>query len=253
MQIHDPRASTSATAQQRRGEDRAGATRTVQRALDLLLAAVGPEPGSGATTLSALARATGLSPATASRLLATLVGRGLLRRDADGAYRPDSGLTQLAALVLRDDPLYELAGPHLQQLADETGETASLGIAVDGDRALYLRQAAGEQRVQATAWTGRTIPRAGTAMGAALAGDVEQTGWVTRRRTIEPDVTAIAAPVRNRHGEVVAALTILAPSYRTGDAAVAAAGGLLVGHARELSAALGAPEPQQPPDHRRGK
>jgi len=247
-----PRAPRPPAVGNRRGDERGGSTRTVQRALDLLLAAAGGSDSTPrARTLSALARATGLPAATASRLLSTLVARGLLRRDTDGAYRPGSGLTQLAALVLRDDPLYELAWPHLQQLALDTGETASLGIAVDGDRALYLRQAAGEQRVQATAWTGRTIPRSGTAMGAALAGDVEATGWVARRRAIEPDVTAVAAPVRGGGGEIVAALTILAPSYRTGDDEITVAGRLLAAHAGELSAALGAPGEERTTDHRR--
>jgi len=218
----------------------AGSTRTVDRAFDLL-AAVTERAAGGGASLSELARATGLSPATASRLLGTLLRRGLVRRDEHGAYRPGLGLMQLASVVLRGEPLYELAGPVLVELAAATGETANLGVPVDHDRALYLRQVAGDQRVQTAVWTGRTIPRAGTAMGAALAGAVGDDGYASSRGSLEPDITSIAAPVRDHDGAIVAALTILAPSYRTSERDVERHGAQLVRHARELSLALGSP------------
>ena len=214
-----------------------GSTRTVDRAFDLLEAVT--ESASGAS-LSELARTAGLSPATASRLLATLVKRGLVRRDEQGAFRAGVRLMQMAAVVMRSSPLYELAGPHLAALAQDTGETANLGIAVDADRALYLRQVAGDHRVQTASWTGRTIPRQGTAMGAALAGQLEPQGYAVSRGSLERDITAVAAPVRDYHHEIVAALTILAPSYRTTDDDAERYGLLLVEHAGQLSSALGA-------------
>src|ERR1700721_1628311 len=89
----------------------AGSTRTVDRAFDLLSAVTdnARRGARGGVTLSELARATALSPATASRLLATLLKRGLVRRDAQGLYRPGLRLMQMAAVVLRGEPLYELA------------------------------------------------------------------------------------------------------------------------------------------------
>jgi DNA-binding IclR family transcriptional regulator len=216
----------------------AGSTRTVDRAFDLL--SVVTESARPGASLSELARATELSPATASRLLATLLKRGLVRRDEQGLYRPGLGLMQMAAVVLRGEPLYELAGGHLVELAAASGETANLGVAVDDDRALYLRQVAGDQPVQTATWAGRTIPREGTAMGAALAGSVGAGGYAVSRGSLEPDITSIAAPVRDYHDEIIAALTILAPSYRTRDADVERYGELLVGHAGALSLALGA-------------
>ncbi|MGH2860556.1 MAG: IclR family transcriptional regulator [Solirubrobacteraceae bacterium] len=216
----------------------AGSTRTVDRAFELLGAVT--ERGHGGGSLSELARAAGLSPATASRLLATLVKRGLVHRDEQGSYRPGLGLMQMAAVVLRGEPLYELAGGHLVALARETGETANLGVAVDHDRALYLRQVAGDQRVQTTAWSGRTIPRIGTSMGAALAGMVSADGYAVSRGSLEPDITSVAVPVRDYQQEIVAVLSILAPSYRTADGDIERYGALLVQHATALSSALGA-------------
>jgi DNA-binding IclR family transcriptional regulator len=215
----------------------AGSTRTVDRAFDLLAAVT---ERAGGATLSELARATELSPATASRLLATMAKRDLVRRDELGGFRPGYGLMQMAAAVLRGEPLYELAGPHLTALAQASGETANLGIALDADRALYLRQVAGNQRVQTAVWTGRTIPRRGTAMGATLAGQLGATGYVATRGTLEPDITAVAAPVRDYHDEIVAALSIIAPTYRTTEQDIERYGQLLVDHADALSSALGA-------------
>jgi DNA-binding IclR family transcriptional regulator len=213
-------------------------TRTADRALDLLVAVA---ERSGSATLTELARSTGLSLATASRLLGTLASRDLVRRDDSGGYRSGYGLMQLAASVLRGETLYELAGQHLTALADESRETANLGIAFDDSRALYLRQASGDQRVQTASWTGRTIPREGTAMGDALAGRVGPNGYATSSGRVEPDITAVAAPVRNYDGVIIGALSIIAPTYRTGRGDVGRHGRLLVEHARALSTALGAP------------
>jgi len=211
-------------------------TRTVERALTLL-AAVAEEGG----TLSQLARAAELSPSTASRLLATLAAQELVRRDEYGRYGPGTRLRQLAAVALRSDPVYELAGPHLAELARETGETANLAVPADAQRVVYLRQAAGPKLVQTASWAGRTIPRRGTALGAALRGAVGEGGYVARAGAVEPDVTSIAAPVYDADGKIVAALSVLAPNYRTSSRRIDMCGRAVARHAAELSRSLGAP------------
>ena len=211
-------------------------TRTVERALTLL-AAVAEDGG----TLSQLARAAELSPSTASRLLATLAGQELVRRDEYGRYGPGTRLRQLAAVALRSDPVYELAGPHLAELARETGETANLAVPADDRQVVYLRQAAGPKLVQTASWAGRTIPRRGTALGAALRGAVGDGGYVARAGAVEPDVTSIAAPVYGPDGKIAAALSVLAPNYRVSPARIDACGRAVAGHAAELSQSLGAP------------
>jgi DNA-binding IclR family transcriptional regulator len=212
-----------------------GRTRAVDRALQLLCAI-------GATerplTLSALARMTSLSPTTVLRLLRTMEHQGFVRRDGAGAWRPGLALVQLAASTLRTEPVYDLAKPHIVALAEETGESANLGIRV-GERAVYLRHLPGRQFVRAASWTGRAIPLDGTAIGAALRDDVGGDGYASTRRTLEPDVTAIAAPITTRDG-VRAALSIVAPTYRTTDADIAAYGRSLVRHAREIAVTLDA-------------
>jgi DNA-binding IclR family transcriptional regulator len=211
-------------------------TRTVERALTLLAAAT--EDGG---TLSQLARSAELSPSTASRLLATLVQHELVRRDESGRYGPGTRLRQLAAVALRSDPIYELAGPHLAVLARETGETANLAVAADGQRVVYLRQVASPKLVQTASWAGRTIPGRGTALGFALGGKVGPEGFVARTGSVEPDVTSIAAPVYGPDGLIAAALSVLAPSYRISGERIDVCGRAVARHAGELSRSLGAP------------
>jgi DNA-binding IclR family transcriptional regulator len=212
-------------------------TRSVERALALLSAvAEGTTDGS----LTDLARAVDLSPSTAGRLLNTLAQQGFVRRDDGSRYSPGARMKQIAAATLREEPLYELSGPHLLALAEETGETANLGVATDDGRVLYLRQVSSGQLVQTATWTGRTIPLESTALGRALAGEVAANGYVISRRD-DSDITAIAAPIVNHDGKFVGAISINAPVYRTTKKAARAFGLALVGHAEEISLALGAP------------
>lgn len=214
----------------------------MERALTLL-ASVAEHGG----TLSQLAREAELSPSTASRLLATLAAAEMVRRDEHGHYQAGTRLRRLAAATLREDPLYELAGPHLEALAGETGETANLAVGADKQRVVYLRQFAGPKLVQTAGWAGRTIPRRGTALGDAMGGAVNGHGYVARAGAVEPDVTSIAAPVFGPTGEIAAALSVLAPSYRVSRRRIELCGRAVARHASELSRSLGAPEPREEP------
>ena len=212
-------------------------TRSVERALTLL-SAVAEGTTSGA--LTELARVADLSPSTAGRLLNTLAQQGFVRRGDDSRYGPGARMKQIAAATLREEPLYELSGPHLLALAEETGETANLGVATDDGKVLYLRQVSSGQLVQTATWTGRTIPLESTALGRALTGEVAADGYVVSHRN-DSDITAVAAPIVNHDGKFVGAISINAPVYRTTKAATRAFGQALVGHATEISLALGAP------------
>jgi DNA-binding IclR family transcriptional regulator len=178
-----------------------------------------------------------LSPSTASRLLTTLSSKGFTSRDATGHFRFGPVLRRLALLAWQEEPLYELAGPHLVSLAEETGETANIAIPSDSDRVLYLRQHASPQLVRTGTWTGRSVPRRGTALGAALDGHLLEGGYAIARNSVEPDVVAVAAPVVDASGVAVAALSVIAPSYRTSDEDLHRYGRALVAHARALAQA----------------
>lgn len=210
--------------------------RAVQRAFDLLGRLGGDRSGA---TLSELARETGLPVSTVSRLLATLEQMGFAQRNADGRFGAGMKLIQIGLSALRGLSLYDLAEPHLRRLAEATGETANLAARADDTHAIYLRQVLSARAVRHSSWVGRMLPLDRTAVGAVLRDELGASGFAVRRNTFEPDVVALAAPVRGPDGTIVAALSITAPAYRIADADLARLGALVLEEARRVSAELG--------------
>lgn len=215
-----------------------GSTRTVERALDLL-AAVCAEPP---ISLTECARRAALPASTALRLLRTLEATAFVVRDASGAFRPGPRTIQLGALALGRESLVRLAEPGLARIVELTGESTYLVIRGAGDTALYLAMAEGTHAIRHTSWVGRAIELADLAVGAALRGDVPPAGYVAQRDRIEPDVTAIAAPIR-RPGGIVAALNLLGPSYRIDGETMQAYGRTVATEADAIGTLLGVDAP----------
>ncbi|MGE6496876.1 IclR family transcriptional regulator [Cupriavidus metallidurans] len=94
----------------------------VQRALAVLRALSDPE----VRRMSDVARATGLDPATTSRLLDLLVQEGFATRDARRHYGIGPEVFQLADVGQRRVDLRQLARPALERLQDAFGDTAVL-------------------------------------------------------------------------------------------------------------------------------
>lgn len=212
-------------------------TRTVERALDLL-AQVCAEPP---VSLTECARRAGLPASTALRLLRTLEGTGFVARDGRGAFRPGVRVLQLGAMALGRESLVELAKPGLARIVEQTGESTYLVVRGSRDTAVYLAMVEGTHPVRHTSWVGRAIELADLAVGAALRGDVPSCGYLAQRDRREPDVTAIASPVR-RPGGVAAALNLLGPTYRIDESTAHAYGRIVSREAAAISALLGAGE-----------
>lgn len=210
--------------------------RAVQRAFDLLGRLGGERTGA---TLSELARETGLPVSTVARLLATLEQTGFAQRHEDGRFSAGMKLIQIGLSALRGLSIYDLAEPHLRRLAEATGETANLAVRADQTHAIYLRQVLSARAVRHASWVGRMLPLDRTAAGAVLQDEIDASGYAVRRNTFEPDVVAIAAPVRGPDHSIVAALSITAPSYRIADADLARLGGLVLEEAKRVTAELG--------------
>lgn len=230
-----------------------GSTRAVDRALALLEHVI---TASTAPSLVEAARAVELPVSTAARLLSSLETRGLIRRAPDGRYWPGPRMFHVAAAAMRALPVYELAEPHLEELCAHTGESAYLLMPVDRRRAVYIRQVQSHSSIRHASWLGRTIDTAGTATGDALAGSTGDRGYAVNRGAIEPDAATAAAPVYSAGGEIEAAMSVIAPSFRVSDERLAEIGALVASHARTLSIELGAaPEllAPEPPVPSRGK
>lgn len=206
-------------------------TRTVERALSLLAAVC--ERGESPLPLADAARETGLSASTALRLLRTLELQGFVHKGEAG-YRPGSRIIQLGAQALGNNSLATLAEPAMQRLVEQTGESAYLTVRATADEGIYLAVAEGTHSIRHTSWVGRMIPLAGSAAGAVLSNGVAAGEYILVNDAVEPDVTAIAAPITA--GErTIAALSIVAPRYRLGPEQAQRIGELIAWEARGIA------------------
>ncbi|MBN9618934.1 MAG: IclR family transcriptional regulator, partial [Actinobacteria bacterium] len=73
-------------------------------------------------------------------------------------------------------------------------------------------------------------------------GEVPASGYIAQRDRLEPDITAIAAPVR-RPGGIVAAVNLLGPTYRIDDETTQQYGRIVSREAAVIGALLGADAP----------
>lgn len=221
------------------------AVRSVDRAASLLLA-LGDSHGEAGVT--ELARRLGLHKSTASRLLATLEKRGLVEQDEEtGKYRLGLVVIRLADRAERTLDLRAIAMPELDRLARETHETTGLGV-IDGDQLLTVAQADGPNLVALGDWTGRLVPLHSVAGGKILLASlperevlrlvrrgldrftdrtltqleplleelarVRRRGFATAFGEYDTGLNAVAAPVHDARGAIIAAVDVWGPAFR---------------------------------------
>jgi IclR family transcriptional regulator, acetate operon repressor len=237
--------------------------KSADRALSILAAFADDRPELG---VSELARELGMHKSTASRLLATLEARGLVRRAGD-RFTPGPELVRLGALAARGADLVATARPALRRLADETRETVNLAVR-EGDSVLNLHQVETSHFVGLTDWTGKKTPLHATANGKALlawgagrlprerrrltartiVGDSElraelertrRRGWAQAVEELEAGLNSVAAPVFDASGRCVAAVSVAGPSYRQPPRRLRELGRRCRAAADEISGALG--------------
>ncbi len=208
--------------------------------------------------LADLVEATQLPRATAHRLAVALESHRLLSRDDSGRWTTGSALRELAHTV--PDPLLAAAGPVLVGLRDDTGESAQLYIR-DGSERVCVMAAEPAQGLRDTVPVGaRLSMSAGSAaqvlaawsppaeMAALLTSaafsarglaEVRRRGWAQSVAEREAGVASVSAPVRDRSGAVVAAVSVSGPIQRLGRGPGARLAPLVCAAAASLSRRLG--------------
>lgn len=185
---------------------------------------------------TAIAQATGLSKPTTYRLLRTLEHHELVAATEDGRYFSGPGLAPLAAATQRS--FRQLVAPLLRNLADQTGMTAFVAVADQGECVTLLSaiptgfttsiaQAPGTRHPLTTGAPGKAIlsvmPAAtwpqyeaskgegATTDGPTLTEEVEQVwrqGFAISHNEVLPGVSSIAVPFQVP-GEHPCALALL--------------------------------------------
>jgi len=215
-------------------------TQAVDRATSLLIAILNsPKP----PLLSQLARELGLPKSTTSRILGALERQGLIRRDRNSAYLGGEVLLKYASAQNQDSALINRMRPVLETLAEKTSESINLAVPGSDDLKL-IDQVDGKHLLGATNWIGRNVPYHASALGKVLLAfgaaslpsgnlqsktartitsrtqlnteleKVRKAGFAIIDNELENGLVAVAAPVFNHDGKVVAAISISGPDAR---------------------------------------
>lgn len=219
-----------------------GGTQSVERALSLLSAFTEEHPERRVSELVAL---TGLGQSTVSRLLGALEALGFLSNDdRSGLYRLGPRVVSLASVALNQSPVHRQSRQIAQNLAAELGLGANVAER-HGAKVFYLCHFEGMLAPRAFTLIGHAGPLHATALGKALlcemtVEDVEAllgatypaytphtisdldslvaalqeirtTGYATEVEELAFGRACVAAPIRDRSGRVVAALSASGP------------------------------------------
>ena len=185
--------------------------------------------------LAELCARTGLPRATAHRLAAGLEVHRLLTRDSTGRWRPGPALTELSAGV--PDPLLAASAAVLTQLRETTGESVQL-YRREGTIRVCIAALEPPAGLRDTVPVGARLPMtAGSGARVLLAysdpatqqsvlptaaftertlAEVRRRGWAQSAAEREPGVASVSAPVRDRTGSVIAAVSVSGPIDRMG-------------------------------------
>ncbi|GAB2770090.1 IclR family transcriptional regulator [Amycolatopsis magusensis] len=249
------------------------ASPAVGRTLTVLETLVHAEDG---LTLTALARETGIPLATCAAIVYTLEQRGYAARRVVGRshfWRVTLRLYDLAAPLIKQDDLAEVAQPELRDLADELGMPAHVGV-LDGASVVYVAKAATPGFIQFDTYPGKVAPFNLTALGRAIAAylpaeqldpllpqlvagrgpkakkpsarvflaqldKVRDAGFAVEDEEEEPDIACVAAPVFHSDGRIAGSLGVTGFARDLIGDKLGVATELVVRQAKEVSAKLG--------------
>ena len=243
---------------------------SVANSIRLLTSFSGEEDELGITTLATRLR---LAKSTVHRLAATLTSAGFLEQNrGTGKYRLGMTLFELGALVRRRMDVANEGRPKLRELLEKTGETVQMGV-VDHLSVLYVYEMESPHAIRMAAAVGGRAPLHCTAVGkvllahqpadfvervfeAGLTAYTERT--LTRRESVlsmlsevrarehaiddeesESGLRAVAAPIRNHGGSVIAAVGVAAPVQRMNKRVMQTCVPTVIATANAVSARLG--------------
>jgi IclR family KDG regulon transcriptional repressor len=220
-----------------------------------------------------LARKLDLPKPTVYRILATLESGGFVQQNANAKYHLGFRLAELGLLALQQVSMRDEAMPFLRNLLEECQETVDLAV-FDAGEMVYLEVLESPQPVKIAARAGRRLPAHCTASGKAYLAyaseddldaavargmvsctpnticDLEpliedlrltrQRGYSISVEEFELGIAAVAAPVMDNSGQVVAVIAIAGPAYRLPPERVAELGEAVKRTAQGLSEHLGA-------------
>jgi IclR family pca regulon transcriptional regulator len=198
-------------------------------------------------TLSEVAQATGMTRATVRRFLLTLVREGYV--ETDGKYfKLLPKILELGYSAMSSMDIWDVAQPIMNDLSEKLQESCFAAI-LDGDSVIYVARAHSNRFVNVGITIGSRVPAYCVSTGRVLLAalpdeklhdymeevrftrftpntntskvklrgqidEVKLQGWSIVDQELEVGLRSISVPVRDRHGEVLAALNVCCPAAR---------------------------------------
>lgn len=219
-------------------------------------------------------RELGVARSTAHRLLQMLQFYGFIRQDVDTkAYGAGPVWVDMGLRGVRNLDIRTVARPQVEALVAEVEETVQLLALQPGGQVICLDAVEGPHVVRAAGRLGVMLPAHSTAGGRALLaglpesqllqlypedrlervgrgsisrrdalekalGSVREIGYSVQRDELEPDVSAIAAPIQDMRGESNFAIDVVMPTSRLDEGAVPRIGTAATRAAERIAADL---------------
>ncbi len=229
-----------------------------------------------------LARRAGLSPTIVQRLVSSLAARGYIEKNPETSrYRLGHRSLMLGASVERGDDFSVTARQELDRLAHEHHLNGFVAV-LRGGRAIYLQAVQADGPIAIRVTLGSQMPLHSTAAGKILLASlddaearklvghrklaaitphtitdpaallaslpkVRRQGYATVVEENIPGVLSVGAPITDRGGIVVAALSTAFPKYLDADRTLQGVIPLVTAAAARVSRSLGAGELGTPP------
>jgi DNA-binding IclR family transcriptional regulator len=252
------------------GAQATGGVQSVDRAISVLeILAQRGEAG-----VSEVAAEIDVHKSTAFRLLGALEARGLVEQAGErGKYRLGFGIVRLAGAVIGRIDVTQEGRPVCERLAREMEETVNIAVR-EQNFEINLFQARGPASVSSHNWVGQLSPLHATSSGKILLAhlpakdraevlsgtslekitpntltakstleknlaEARERGYAYALEELEIGLHAMAAPVRSRDGEVIAAVSASGPSYRFTEERMHELAPVLIKGATEISHRMG--------------
>jgi IclR family pca regulon transcriptional regulator len=199
-------------------------------------------------TLTEVAAAADLARPTARRLLLTLQELGYVRMDAN-SYALTPRVLRLGMSYVSSLGLWEIARPHLENLVRQTGESSSM-TQLDGSDIVYVARVAVPKIITLRVEIGTRFPALQTSQGKVLLSaldpdalervlaepsrsglppfpardrheiedelaTIRARGWSLADEELAPGIRSVAVPVRDRTGNVRAAMNVTVHAAET--------------------------------------
>ena len=200
-----------------------------------------------AQTLTEIAQASGLTRAGARRILLTLVGLGYVQ--ADGRlFRLTPKILDLGFAYLTSMPFWNLAEPIMETLSQQVHESCSISV-LDGTEIVYVLRVPTRKIMTINLSIGSRLPAYCTSMGRVLLSALDEAtldatldaspiaahtprtitdkdelkkviaqvrsqGWAVVDQELEGGLISLSAPIRNRRGQIIAAMNISGNAQR---------------------------------------